>query len=301
MKGQLSLLFSRESWSRWSRGWGRDNGVTTSSLFGMAPSISSSASVFLFEEKKNTKNIESSGSIILHNLPPPVLAALADPKLWKTLVQTGQKHTCLANLVVWLEKWNIWKIISQNVFFLQKHPHLLTGNVTTLNTGSLLRTSCLCLVAHRQLRGREICMSFTQMSKSKFTKYALNYLFPRMDYVNDGCRSDFLNVFDVSSSVTPESRQQLDQSSQRWIQEIIIELEPIGIWTVDAFCWEVVKLLEVGVHHYLLLVCVLERFAPWGRKQMIQTCSCYFLVSGYKAQTSNAARKRGSTLIKYRT
>ena len=102
--------------------------------------------------------------------------------------------------------------------FFQKHPHLLTGNVTTLNTGSLLRTSCLCLVAHRQLRGREICMSFTQMSKSKFTKYALNYLFPRMDYVNDGCRSDFLNVFDVSSGVTPESHQQSDQSSQRWIQ-----------------------------------------------------------------------------------
>ena len=150
--------------------------------------------------------------------------------------------------------------------FFQKHPHLLTGNVTTLNTGSLLRTSCLCLVAHRQLRGREICMSFTQMSKSKFTKYALNYLFPRMDYVNDGCRSDFLNVFDVSSSVTPESRHQLDQSSQRWIQEIIIELEPVGIWTVDAFCWEVVKLLEVSVHHYLLLVCVLERFAPWRWK-----------------------------------
>ena len=57
-----------------------------------------------------------------------------------------------------------------------------------------------------------------------------------MDYVNDGCRSDFLNVFDVSSSVTPESRHQLDQSSQRWIQEFIIELEPVGIWTVDAFC-----------------------------------------------------------------
>ena len=57
-----------------------------------------------------------------------------------------------------------------------------------------------------------------------------------MDYVNDGCRSDFLNVFDVSSSVTPGSRHQLDQSSQRWIQEIIIELEPVGIWTVDAFC-----------------------------------------------------------------
>ena len=83
-----------------------------------------------------------------------------------------------------------------------------------------------------------------------------------MDYVNDGCRSDFLNVFDVSSSVTPESRQQLDQSSQRWIQEIIIELEPIGIWTVDAFCREVVELLEVSVHHYLLLVCVLEWLAP---------------------------------------
>ena len=35
-------------------------------------------------------------------------------------------------------------------------PHLLTGNVTTLNTGSLLRTSCLCLVAHRQLRKKDL-------------------------------------------------------------------------------------------------------------------------------------------------
>ena len=39
-KGQLSLSLS-------TRGWGRERGVTTSSLFGVGPSISRSASVFL--------------------------------------------------------------------------------------------------------------------------------------------------------------------------------------------------------------------------------------------------------------
>ena len=39
--------------------------------------------------------------------PPSVLTTLADPKLLKTLVQSGQKHTCLANLDMLHEKWNI--------------------------------------------------------------------------------------------------------------------------------------------------------------------------------------------------
>ena len=39
-------------------------------------------------------------------------------------------------------------------------------------------------------------------------------------------------------------------------------MTPVSIRTVDALRAEVVQLLEVGVHHDLLLVCVLQRLAP---------------------------------------
>ena len=36
----------------------------------------------------------------------------------------------------------------------------------------------------------------------------------------------------------------------------------IGIGRIDALCRKVVQLLEIGVHHNLLLVCVLEGLGP---------------------------------------
>ena len=39
-------------------------------------------------------------------------------------------------------------------------------------------------------------------------------------------------------------------------------VSPVGVGAVNALSAEVVQLLEVGVHHDLLLVSVLERFTP---------------------------------------
>ena len=77
--------------------------------------------------------------------------------------------------------------------------------------------------------------------------------------VNDGSRSDLLNIFYVSSRITPEH----DDQSQFRFQ--IKKAQPVCVGTVDAFSGEVVKLLEVSVHHNLLLVGVLERLTPGVR------------------------------------
>ena len=73
-----------------------------------------------------------------------------------------------------------------------------------------------------------------------------------MNNVNDGSRSDLFNIFYISSCITPEHENQLKslQCHQK--------AKPVCIGTVDAFGGEVVKLLEVGVHHNLLLIGVLE-------------------------------------------
>ena len=64
-------------------------------------------------------------------------------------------------------------------------------------------------------------------------------LLPGVDNIDDTCWSDLLQVFDIGSGVTS-----------------------VGVRAVDTLRAEVVQLLEISVHHYLLLVCVLERFAP---------------------------------------
>ena len=74
-----------------------------------------------------------------------------------------------------------------------------------------------------------------------------------MNNVNDGSRSYLFNIFDISSCITSEHENQL-QSLQNHQK-----VKPVCIGTVDAFGGEVVKLLEVGVHHNLLLIGVLER------------------------------------------
>ena len=83
-----------------------------------------------------------------------------------------------------------------------------------------------------------------------------------MNYVNDGSSSDLLNIFYVCSCITP--KDQLQFRSQ-----INPKGEPVCIGTVDAFGGEVVELLEVGVHHDLLLVGVLERLTPGVHQQII--------------------------------
>ena len=86
-------------------------------------------------------------------------------------------------------------------------------------------------------------------------KFFCKYLLARMNDVNDGGRSDLLNIFYISSRVTSENHQ--DQSF--WF---LINLKPVSIGAVDALGGEVVELLEVSIHHNLLLVGVLERLAP---------------------------------------
>ena len=89
-----------------------------------------------------------------------------------------------------------------------------------------------------------------------------------MNDVNDGSRSDLLNIFYVSSCITPEHKDQFKFRSQ-----INPKVEPVCIWTVDAFGGEVVELLEVGIHHDLLLVGVLERLTPGVHRQIIHVSS----------------------------
>ena len=50
---------------------------------------------------------------------------------------------------------------------------------------------------------------------------------------------NFLQIFDESSRVAS-----------------------VSVWRINALGWKVVQLLEVGVHHDLLLVGVLERLGP---------------------------------------
>ena len=85
-----------------------------------------------------------------------------------------------------------------------------------------------------------------------------------MNDVNDGSSSDLLNIFYVSSCITPEHKDQFKFRSQ-----INPKVEPVCVGTVDAFGGEVVELLEVGVHHDLLLVGVLERLTPGLHCQII--------------------------------
>ena len=57
---------------------------------------------------------------------------------------------------------------------------------------------------------------------------------------------DFLQIFDECPGVTS-----------------------VCVWRVDAFRREIIQLLVVGVHYYLLLIGVLERLRPLGAKGMI--------------------------------
>ena len=57
---------------------------------------------------------------------------------------------------------------------------------------------------------------------------------------------DFLQIFDECPGVTS-----------------------VCVWRVDAFRREIIQLLVVGVHNYLLLIGVLERLRPLGAKDMI--------------------------------
>ena len=70
-----------------------------------------------------------------------------------------------------------------------------------------------------------------------------------MNDVNDGSCSDLLNIFYVSSCITPEHRDKFQFRFQ-----INPKVEPVCVGTVDALGGEVVEFLEVGVHHDLLLV-----------------------------------------------
>ena len=85
-----------------------------------------------------------------------------------------------------------------------------------------------------------------------------------MNDVNDGSSSDLLNIFYVSSCITPEHKDQFKFRSQ-----INPKVEPVCVGTVDAFGGEVVELLEVGVHHNLLLIGVLEWLTPGLYPQII--------------------------------
>lgn len=77
-----------------------------------------------------------------------------------------------------------------------------------------------------------------------------------MDHINDGGWPHLLQVFEEGPGMAP-----------------------IGIRGVNALCWEVIKPLEVSVHHNFFLVCVLERLRPWygsfwtlRKKQAIRCC-----------------------------
>ena len=96
-----------------------------------------------------------------------------------------------------------------------------------------------------------------------------------MDDVDDGSRSDLLNIFYVSSCITPEHRDKFQFRFQ-----INPKVEPVCVGTVDALGGEVVELLEVGVHHDLLLVGVLERLTPGVHHQIIEArTSSFYLKS----------------------
>lgn len=67
----------------------------------------------------------------------------------------------------------------------------------------------------------------------------------------------------------------------------------VGIGGVYAFCWKVIKSLEVSIHHNFFLICVLEGFGPWygsfwtlKRKQSLTT-----LVSVQTEKAHNANPK----------
>ena len=84
-----------------------------------------------------------------------------------------------------------------------------------------------------------------------------------MNNVNDGGRSYLLNIFYISSCITSEHENQLQSSGAK----------PVCIGTVDAFGGEVVELLEVGVHHNLLLIGVLERLtSAVGQVMRLDAC-----------------------------
>lgn len=46
-------------------------------------------------------------------------------------------------------------------------------------------------------------------------------------------------------------------------------ITPVCVWRVNALCGEVVEILEVGIHHNLLLVCVQKRLG--ARKLLVRS------------------------------
>ena len=138
-KGQLSLSLS-------TRGWGRERGVTTSSLFGVGPSISRSASVFLNNLDHNhdtiTIDITTSQSPSLtyacYSCRPPAVAALCSNR-------PRARRPCTPGI------WILWKISMCDSVWINISFHLLTRNVSTLDTGSLVRAPCLRLITNSKL------------------------------------------------------------------------------------------------------------------------------------------------------
>ena len=148
--GQLSLV-SRDCSLVSRMGWGRERGVTTSSLLGVEPSISRSASVFLF-------NLSISISICFNKHEHIVVTCACyscQPQAGANPCsdQPEARRPCTPTI---LGLGNLWLLFWSSNCTNLVVADLLTRNVATLDTGSLVRTPCFCLITHCQL---EKCVS----------------------------------------------------------------------------------------------------------------------------------------------